>query len=100
MLRAVGAQAAKDVKGLKDRRNDAGRERWRVNSNKREDTFLAKYRRVCPVCGKHVLDSYEICDCGWQNDPIQTKDPTFGGGANKMSLNEARAAYKEGRPIE
>jgi hypothetical protein len=47
-----------------------------------------------------MLDSYEICDCGWQNDPIQTKDPDFKGGANRMSLNEAKVAYKKGRPIE
>ena len=62
--------------------------------------FFEKYRIKCPVCGKQMLDSYEICECGWQNDPIQIEDPEYKGGANVMSLNEARAAYKEGRPIE
>ena len=63
-------------------------------------SYLEEYRIQCPVCGEHMLDSYEICDCGWQNDPIQTKDPDFKGGANRMSLNEAKVAYKKGRPIE
>lgn len=58
--------------------------------------------KLCPVCGKQLLDDpYEICSvCGWENDPVQRKDPAFAGGANKMSLNEARIAYQEGRKIQ
>ena len=65
-----------------------------------DDAFLSKYRRVCPVCGQNVLNSYEICDCGWQNDQQSFENPDRAVGPNRMSLNEAQAAYKEGRPIE
>lgn len=48
----------------------------------------------CPCCGTPALGEvggYEICDtCGWEDDPVQSRDPDFGGGANTMSLNEAR----------
>lgn len=52
----------------------------------------------CPVCGNEV-DKFDICDnCGWQNSgPKETEtDPR---GPNKMSLSEARKAYKEGKEI-
>ncbi len=55
----------------------------------------------CPVCGKTSVGEYDICcNCGWENDPIQLDNPTFSGGANKMSLEEARQAYSSGIPIE
>ena len=51
----------------------------------------------CPVCHEHAfekLGDYEICPvCGWENDKVQTLDPDFEGGANEMSLNQARLAY-------
>ncbi|WP_090544638.1 CPCC family cysteine-rich protein [Paraburkholderia caballeronis] len=38
-----------------------------------------------------VRGEYEICPvCGWEDDPVQSDDPTFAGGANRSSLNEAR----------
>ena len=54
---------------------------------------------ICQCCGEKVFrrkpEKYEICPvCGWEKDPVQEADPDFAGGANKMSLNEARAAYK------
>ena len=42
---------------------------------------------------------FEICECGWQNDPLQFDNPNYKGGANEMSLNEAKRAYKEGKEI-
>ena len=58
---------------------------------------------ICPVCGKHhfeVQDFFEICPvCGWEDDAIQRDDPDYAGGANAMSLNEARKAYAVGREI-
>ncbi|WP_407643969.1 CPCC family cysteine-rich protein [Dongia deserti] len=37
------------------------------------------------------LGSYEICGvCNWEDDPVQSADLNYRGGANKMSLNEAR----------
>ena len=35
--------------------------------------------------------SYEICNiCGWEDDESQETDPTTWGGANELSLNEAK----------
>lgn len=54
----------------------------------------------CPVCGGTVDGEYDICGaCGWENDPVQAWKPTLAGGANQMSLNEAREAYKKGEKI-
>ena len=51
----------------------------------------------CPVCSEYDFikhndfDDCEVCD--WENDGIQYNNPNFAGGANKMSLNEARTAW-------
>ncbi len=59
---------------------------------------------TCPVCGKYEFEGYgsfDVCEvCGWEDDSTQENNPDEDGGANHMSLNEARAAYKEGREIE
>ena len=60
----------------------------------------------CPCCGSLTLDeeppgTYEICPvCGWEDDPVQFDDPDYAGGANTMSLNEAKKAYHEGRKVD
>lgn len=57
----------------------------------------------CPCCGELTLEetppgSYEICPvCGWEDDFVQYECPDATGGANKMSLNEARKAYQSGK---
>ncbi|MER0122417.1 CPCC family cysteine-rich protein [Streptococcus sp. ZJ100] len=49
----------------------------------------------CPVCN-NLVETYDICDtCKWQN----TGETNIDGGPNKMTLAEAKMAYKEGRPI-
>ncbi len=57
----------------------------------------------CPVCGKYEFESrncMDICEsCDWCDDAIQEDNPDYKGGANKMSLNEAREAYKNGVQI-
>lgn len=52
-------------------------------------------KKKCPVCGKHrFTEKYEICPvCGWENDPVQARDKDFAGGANELSVNQARQAY-------
>ncbi len=53
---------------------------------------------ACPCCGTLTLSArgaYEICRrCGWEDDPVQARDPDLRVGANAMSLNEARAAWR------
>jgi hypothetical protein len=52
----------------------------------------------CPCCSSLTLSGrgdYEICDvCGWEDDPVQSDDPEFAGGANRGSLNEARMLWQ------
>lgn len=70
-----------------------------LNTKKEENDFTDE-RRVCACCGKSVVDSFEVCNiCGWENDSVQNDDPDYAGGANHMSLNEAKQAFKEGRKI-
>lgn len=58
----------------------------------------------CPICGKYYFDTYDdmdMCDvCGWSNDALQEERPDYRGGANLMSFNEAKEAYKKGEHIE
>lgn len=58
---------------------------------------------LCPVCGKFEFpfrNSYAFCEvCGWQDDSFQAEYPDEDGFANTMSLNQARKAYAEGRPV-
>lgn len=57
--------------------------------------------RACPVCGCEIENHpYALCDnCGWECDPFLEKRPDYAGGPNKMSLNQAREAYKKGEPV-
>jgi hypothetical protein len=52
----------------------------------------------CPCCGSLTLSkmgSYEVCTvCSWEDDPVQSADPDYEGGANPESLNMARAKWK------
>lgn len=50
----------------------------------------------CPCCRRQTMfestpGSYQICTgCGWQDDPWQFANPTLEGGANRVSLQQAR----------
>lgn len=59
---------------------------------------MAKQNKLCACCGKPSLPAgsvFEICPiCGWQDDDIQNDDPDFAGGANEMSLNQAKDAFR------
>ncbi|MCQ2524780.1 MAG: hypothetical protein MJ123_10620 [Lachnospiraceae bacterium] len=67
--------------------------------NNKVSKRLSRGRNLCPVCRKHIFEEkgkYEICPvCGWEDDPLCRKDPTFKGGANELSLEEAREIYFE-----
>ena len=51
----------------------------------------------CPVCGKYYFteeNSFDICPiCGWENDGVQADDHNYAGGANSLSVNEARIEF-------
>jgi hypothetical protein len=57
-------------------------------------------RYPCPCCDYLTLvespsTSFEICPvCRWENDWVQLDDMEYAGGANKPSLREARANYR------
>ena len=55
----------------------------------------------CPCCGQYTLTgkppgTYLICRvCGWEDDPVQFDDPDYTGGANRVSLAEARENFRQ-----
>ncbi|MEY8711536.1 CPCC family cysteine-rich protein [Mangrovibacter phragmitis] len=59
---------------------------------------------LCPCCHKYEFSdirNYENCPvCNWADDPVQEENPSYGGGANVMSLNDAPKAYTEGRTVK
>jgi hypothetical protein len=47
-----------------------------------------------------LLNSHDICGiCKWEDDPVQNNDPDYSGGANHISLNEAKQAFAEGKAL-
>ena len=53
----------------------------------------------CPCCGSATISApgtFDICDvCQWEDDPAQSADPNYAGGANSDSLSEARNLWKQ-----
>jgi len=53
----------------------------------------------CPCCLSLVYLSpaagdYSICPiCTWEDDPVQAEDHGYAGGANRISLNQARSDF-------
>lgn len=64
---------------------------------------MAKNKK-CACCGEYSLspDSiFEICPvCGWEDDEVQNDNPSLQGGANEMSLEEAKQAFHSGKPVK
>ena len=60
---------------------------------------MAKY--FCPCCGYDTLTeeppgTYDLCPiCFWEDDPVQYKDPTFKGGANRVSLIQGQMNFEK-----
>jgi hypothetical protein len=52
---------------------------------------------ACPCCDDYCLTEaggFEICEnCGWEDDPAQEAQPKLAGGANRVSLSEAKSNY-------
>jgi hypothetical protein len=62
---------------------------------------IMKYNKKypCPCCGyltlTDKLGTFGICPvCYWEDDNLQYDNPDYDGGANGISLNEARKNYK------
>lgn len=57
-------------------------------------------RFPCPCCAHLTLDepppgTWLICElCGWEDDPVQFADVNYDGGANRVSLRQAREFYR------
>lgn len=60
----------------------------------------------CPCCGYFTLEeeagnSFQLCPvCYWEDDGVQFNDPTYEGGANSLSLNEAKENFRKFGAIE
>jgi len=58
-------------------------------------------RHTCPCCGYRTLadeppGTYAICEvCQWEDDQAQHDDPAFEGGANALSLHQARVCFQQ-----
>ncbi|QEY35874.1 hypothetical protein FL966_00870 [Caproiciproducens galactitolivorans] len=56
-----------------------------------------KRNKQCACCGEYSLppdSEFEICPiCGWEDDDVQNDNPQLEGGANEMSLEQARKKY-------
>jgi hypothetical protein len=54
---------------------------------------------ACPCCGFLTLTrpapgTFELCRvCFWEDDAAQFDDPDYDGGANHVSLNQARRNF-------
>jgi hypothetical protein len=61
------------------------------------------YDRKCACCGNALspeLSSHDICGvCKWEDDPSQNNDPDYDGGANYISLNQAKQALAAGQSV-
>ena len=59
-----------------------------------------KERYKCPCCGyftlvEQPLGTFKICPvCCWEDDDIQFNNPEYVGGANEVSLNQAKRNYR------
>jgi len=60
---------------------------------------MRKYKCIC--CGYYTLEeepngSFEICPvCFWEDDNVQNKNESYEGGANRISLKEARENFRK-----
>ena len=62
-----------------------------------EEALMNRFFR-CPCCARTFFEKngdYNICpDCGWENDSLQNNNTHYKGGANNLSLDEARQKYR------
>ena len=77
--------------GANDLSFNQAREEWTKKIKAMNDDLK------CPVCGQYQFKErgmFEICPvCDWEDDDCQMEDPDLAGGANDLSLNQARAEW-------
>ena len=62
---------------------------------------MQKTKYKCPCCGYKTLDeeppgTFDTCPvCFWEDDELQYDNPNYKGGANRVSLNEAKENFKK-----
>lgn len=60
----------------------------------------------CPCCEHYTLskkpdNTFQLCPvCYWEDDGVQLNDPEYTGGANEVSLNQARTNFKKIGAVE
>ena len=58
-------------------------------------------RYACPCCDYLTFEdkpsgTFDICPvCGWEDDEVQLQDPNYTGGANIVSLEQARNNFRK-----
>lgn len=64
---------------------------------------MKKTNTHCPCCGifdheKEMENTFLICPvCDWEDDGVQLNNPDYDGGANTLSLNQAREVFRRNR---
>lgn len=62
--------------------------------------MMKREKYKCPCCGFYTFDekpegNYDICPvCFWEDDLLQLKNIEYEGGANHVSLVQARKNFK------
>ena len=70
-----------------------------INAYYRKYPLTEEQDYWCPVCGKKRYHEFlweSLCpECGWEDESDQLEDYDYKGGANKLSVNEAKKLYEE-----
>ncbi|WP_279382500.1 CPCC family cysteine-rich protein [Acanthopleuribacter pedis] len=58
---------------------------------------MEKTKKTCPCCGCLTLEKdsmFDVCPvCFWEDDPLQSENELYKGGANQVNLKIARINY-------
>lgn len=76
---------------------------WVYDWHRQQETEM---NYACPCCGYLTLGeeppgTFEICPvCGWEDDEVQFRDSAYEGGANSVSLDQAKQNFAAFGAIE
>jgi len=72
-----------------------------LQQNSNDNLISAKGLFFCKCCGYNTLSefpngTFEICEiCFWEDDIIQSNNPNYEGGSNRISLNHAKENFEK-----